>query len=147
MTAHPTSEILPTNSARQYLDGAMPQNVTDNDDDQLSHAAFLNAYLRPHGAGPVNLDAFRHLMGQYRGRADKNKISKWFTNFLNLNVDLSWYTRYRSEETDTGAILAIPSHAERLHKVSRLTFFSSFCIIEKYAPVLGNKAWGPTSLE
>ena len=89
MTAHPTSEILPTNSARQYLDGAMPQNVTDNDDDQLSHAAFLNAYLRPHGAGPVNLDAFRHLMGKYRGGADKNKISKWFTNFLNLNVDLS----------------------------------------------------------
>jgi len=32
-------------AALQNLDGDMPQYITDNTDDELSHAAFLNAYL------------------------------------------------------------------------------------------------------
>jgi hypothetical protein len=47
--------------ALQNLDGDMPQYITDNTDDELSHAAFLNAYLMSHGAEPVNLDQFRTL--------------------------------------------------------------------------------------
>jgi hypothetical protein len=31
-------------AALQSLDGDMPQYITDNTDDELSHAAFLNAY-------------------------------------------------------------------------------------------------------
>src|SRR5260370_6614671 len=48
-------------AALQNLDGDMPQYITDNTDDELSHAAFLNAYLMSRGAEPVNLDEFRVL--------------------------------------------------------------------------------------
>ena len=95
--------------ALQNLDGDMPQYITDNNDDELSHAAFLNAYLQTHGAEPVDLDAFRTLPGSIATGVDTTKIGKRLTNLLNLNVDLSWYTRYRSEENpDLGAIFKGP---------------------------------------
>src|SRR5246127_451924 len=95
--------------ALQNLDGDMPQYITDNNDDELSHAAFLNAYLQTHGAEPVDLDAFRTLPGSTATGVDTTKIGKRLTNLLNLNVDLSWYTRYRSEENpDLGAIFKGP---------------------------------------
>jgi hypothetical protein len=99
----------PYKLALQNLDGDMPQYITDNTDDELSHAAFLNAYLSSHGAEPVDLDRFRHLRGSTATGVDTEKIGKRLTNLLNLNVDLSWYTRYRSEENpDLGAILKGP---------------------------------------
>src|SRR6201981_3569774 len=95
--------------ALQNLDSDMPQYITDNNDDELSHAAFLNAYLQTHGAEPVDLDAFRTLPGSTATGVDTTKIGKRLTNLLNLNVDLSWYTRYRSEENpDLGAIFKGP---------------------------------------
>ena len=48
-------------AALENLDGDMPQYISDNTDDERSHAAFLNAYLRSIGAAPVNLDPFRTL--------------------------------------------------------------------------------------
>ena len=99
----------PYKLALQNLDSDMPQYITDNNDDELSHAAFLNAYLSSHGAEAVNLDRFRHLPGSTATGVDKQKIGKRLTNLLNLNVDLSWYTRYRSEENpDLGAIFRGP---------------------------------------
>jgi hypothetical protein len=47
--------------ALQNLDSDMPQYIRDNTDDELSHAAFLNAYLLSKGEQPVNLDKFRTL--------------------------------------------------------------------------------------
>jgi hypothetical protein len=35
--------------ALENLDGDMPQYISDNTDDERSHAAFLNAYLRSQG--------------------------------------------------------------------------------------------------
>jgi hypothetical protein len=95
--------------ALQNLDGDMPQYIVDNTDDELSHAAFLNGYLSTHGAEPVNLDPFRTLKGSTATGVDTTKIGKRLTNLLSLNVDLSWYTRYRSEENpDLGAIFKGP---------------------------------------
>jgi hypothetical protein len=82
--------------ALENLDSDMPQYITDNNDDELSHAAFLNAYLQAHGAQPVNLDQFRTLPGSQATGADKTQLR--LTNLMKLNVDASWYTRYRSEE-------------------------------------------------
>ena len=82
-------------AALQNLDGDMPQYITDNTDDELSHAAFLNAYLKSKGGQPVNLDAFRTLPSSHATGA--KQIGR-LTNLLNLDVDLSWYTRYRSKE-------------------------------------------------
>jgi hypothetical protein len=87
--------------ALQNLDGDMPQYIRDNTDDELSHAAFINAYLISKGEEPVDLDAFRTLQGsQATGAKDLGRI----TNLLDLSVDLSWYTRYRSgQNPDLGA--------------------------------------------
>ena len=93
--------------ALQNLDSDMPQYISDNTDDELSHAAFLNAYLMSHGAEPINLDAFRTLPGSRATGVDTTKNNKRLTNLLKLNVDTSWYTRYRSEENpDFGATFA-----------------------------------------
>src|SRR5260370_15937114 len=92
-------------AALQNLDGDMPQYITDNTDDELSHAAFLNAYLKSHGAEPVDLTAFQKLPGSTATGVDKKKIGTRLTTLLQLNVDLSWYTRYRSEgHRDSGAM-------------------------------------------
>src|SRR5260370_7816592 len=48
-------------AALQNLDGDMPQYITDNTDDEVSHAAFLNAYLKSRGADPLALAPFRTL--------------------------------------------------------------------------------------
>jgi hypothetical protein len=82
-------------AALSNLDGDMPQYITDNTDDELSHAAFLNAYLISKGEEPADLDAFRNLpSSQATGAKNIGRL----TNLLKLNVDLSWYTRYRSAQ-------------------------------------------------
>ena len=93
-------------AALSNLDGDMPQYIADNTDDELSHAAFLNAYLISKGEEPVDLDAFRTLPGSV---ATGSKQIGRLTNLLNLNVDLSWYTRYRSgKNPDLGARFSGP---------------------------------------
>src|ERR1700724_3096347 len=93
-------------AALSNLDGDMAQYNADNTDDELSHAAFLNAYLISKGEEPVDLDAFRTLpSSQASGAKNIGRL----TNLLKLNVDLSWYTRYRSAKNpDFGAKLTGP---------------------------------------
>jgi hypothetical protein len=88
-------------AALSNLDGDMPQYIADNTDDEISHAAFLNAYLASKGAKQVGLDAFRTLpSSQATGAQNIGRL----TNLLSLNVDTSWYTRYRSTDNpDFGA--------------------------------------------
>jgi len=88
-------------AALSNLDGDMPQYIADNTDDEISHAAFLNAYLISKGVEPVDLDVFRTLpSSQATGAKDIGRL----TNLMKLNVDLSWYTRYRSgQNPDLGA--------------------------------------------
>jgi hypothetical protein len=56
-----TGRSAPYIAALQQLDGDMSQYIHDNTDDEITHAAFINAYLMSVGANPVNLDAFRTL--------------------------------------------------------------------------------------
>jgi Ferritin-like domain len=92
--------------ALQNLDGDMPQYITDNTDDELSHAAFLTAFLQSRGVEPVNLEPFRTLPSS---QATGARQIKRITNLMNLNVDLSWYTRYRSgKNPDLGAAFKGP---------------------------------------
>ena len=81
-------------AALEVLDGDMPQYIHDNTDDEISHFTFLNAYLVSKGAEPVNLDRFRTLKGSQATGARKNK--RRLTNLMQLTVDTSWWTRYRS---------------------------------------------------
>jgi hypothetical protein len=88
-------------AALENLDGDMPQYISDNTDDEASHADFLNAYLRSKGEEPVNLDEFRTLPSS---KATGARQVGRLTNLQKLNVDTSWYTRYRSTKNpDFGA--------------------------------------------
>ncbi len=91
------------------LDADMSQYITDNTDDEMSHAAFLNGYLVSKGEEPVNLDKFRTLPSSKATGAQQ--IGR-LTNLMQLTVDTSWWTRYRSKKNpDFGATFpqAIPS--------------------------------------
>jgi len=75
------------------IDRNFPQYVHDNTDDEISHAAFINAYLVSRGAEPVNLEPFRTLEGsKATGASGKPRL----TNLMQLTIDSSWWTRYRS---------------------------------------------------
>jgi hypothetical protein len=88
-------------AALQNLDGEMPQYISDNTDDEISHAAFLTAYLQSKGVTPVDLSPFVTLQGS---AANGSKRTGRITNLLSLNVDTSWYFRYRSTQNpDLGA--------------------------------------------
>jgi hypothetical protein len=96
-------------SALEQLDGDMPQYISDNTDDEISHVAFLTAYLKSKGQRPLNLDKFRNLPSSAAPGAQK--IGR-LTNLMQLSVDTSWWTRYRSTENpDLGAKFpqAVPS--------------------------------------
>src|SRR6266516_6400273 len=75
------------------LDGDMSQYIHDNTEDEFSHMNFLNAYLASKGAKPVNLDKFRTLPSSKATGA--RQIGR-LTNLMQLTVDTSWWTRYRS---------------------------------------------------
>ena len=87
--------------ALENIDDDIPRYIEDNTQDEMSHGAFLNAYLIAKGAPPVSLEAFRTLpSSQATGAQQKGRL----TNLMNLNVDTSWYTRYRSSTNpDLGA--------------------------------------------
>ena len=92
--------------ALENLDGDMPQYITDNTDDELSHSAFLSAFLKSRGEVPVDLTPFRTLPSS---QATGARQIKRITNLMHLNVDLSWYTRYRSgDNPDLGAAFKGP---------------------------------------
>src|SRR5205807_1265625 len=81
-------------AALKVLDGDMDQYIHDNTEDEISHFTFLNAYLVSQGADPVNLDTFRTLHGSQATGAQKDK--RRLTNLMQLTVDTSYWTRYRS---------------------------------------------------
>src|SRR6201997_242898 len=84
-------------AALSMLDSDMAQYVHDNTDDEFTHQNFLNAYLVSKGADPVNLEPFRTLMGSTAtGSSGKLRL----TNLMELTLDTSWWTRYRSDSNN-----------------------------------------------
>lgn len=98
------------------LDEDMNQYIHDNTEDELSHEVFINAYLVSKGADPVNLDKFRTLPSSKASGAQQ--IGR-LTNLMQLTVDTTWFTRYRSrtQNPDFGDVLpqAIPTLAVGQH--------------------------------
>src|SRR3954463_8263677 len=102
--------------ALSVLDDDMRQYIHDNADDEQSHASFINAYLKAHGADPINLDKFRTVRGSKATGA--RRIGR-LTNLMELTIDTSWWTRYRSDSKnpDLGDTLpqAVPDLAVGKH--------------------------------
>ncbi len=80
-------------AALAVLDEDMDQYIHDNTEDELTHEVFINAYLKSKGATTVNLDQFRTLpSSQATGAQQIGRL----TNLMQLSVDTTWWTRYRS---------------------------------------------------
>ena len=98
------------------LDEDMDQYIHDNTDDEFSHVAFINAYLKAHGERKVNLDKFRTLPSS---RATGAQQIGRLTNLMQLTIDTSFWTRYRddSKNPDLGDTLpqAVPDLAVGQH--------------------------------
>jgi hypothetical protein len=81
--------------ALETLDADMSQYIHDNTEDEFTHFTFINAYLMSRGGDPVNLDKFRTLPSSEATGAQQ--IGR-LTNLMELTVDTSWWTRYRSRD-------------------------------------------------
>jgi len=90
----------PYMDALETIDDDMPVYVVQNTNDEFSHGNFLNAFLAKNHQQPVNLEPFRTLPGS----PVAPKPTPRLTNLMHLNVDTSWYLRYRSTgNPDLGA--------------------------------------------
>ncbi len=104
-----------TNAVAQ-LDADMAQYIHDNTEDELTHELFINAYLVSKGAQPVDLRRFATLpSSKVTGAQQIGRL----TNLMQLTVDTTWFTRYRSRtgNPDLGDTFppAIPSLAVGQH--------------------------------
>jgi hypothetical protein len=82
----------PYMDALEAIDEEMPSYISQNTDDEFSHQSFLNAFLVKMHKQPVNLERFRTLPGSPVAPMPRPRL----TNLMHLNVDTSWYLRYRS---------------------------------------------------
>ncbi|PYU01631.1 MAG: hypothetical protein DMG34_17865 [Acidobacteria bacterium] len=99
------------------LDGDMPQYISDNTDDEISHHRFLNNYLQSKGAKTIDLTSQFAILppSQVTGVPQNGRL----TNLKQLTVDTSWWTRYRNstKNPDFGGTFenAIPDLAKGQH--------------------------------
>jgi hypothetical protein len=134
--------------ALKKLDGDMPQYIHDNTEDEFWHFTFINAYLKSRGGKPVDLEKFRVLPSSEASGAQQ--IGR-LTNLMELTVDTSWWTRYRSstENPDFGDTFppavpglakgmfpAIPRNDKDLHPKDHIQAIANtagfhFCTIEQ----------------
>jgi hypothetical protein len=100
--------------ALSNLDSDGPQYITSNTLDELSHATFLNAYLESRGAEHVNFTQFETLPGSTAtGLSGKLRL----TNLMQLNVDTSWYVRYRSATNPDRGVTSPPgAHSAKCYR-------------------------------
>ena len=89
----PNQQLNSYQAALSNLDSDGPQYITSNTIDEVSHATFLNGYLESKGADPVDFSEFETLQGSTAaGALNVGRL----TNLMHLNVDTSWFIRYRS---------------------------------------------------
>jgi hypothetical protein len=115
------------------IDPNFPQHIHDTADDEISHQSFLNAYLVANGAAAVDMEPFRTLPGSAAtGSSGKLRL----TNLMQLTVDTSWWTRYRSSTNNpdvnptmfeqaipdlhNGQFTAIPRTDDDLHPLEHI---------------------------
>ncbi len=82
----------PYGDALEVIDDDMPAYIDQNTADEFSHQSFLNAFLVKMHKQPVDLEPFRTLPSSPVAPVQSHRL----TNLMHLNVDTSWYLRYRS---------------------------------------------------
>jgi hypothetical protein len=131
------------------LDGDMPQYISDNTDDEMSHELFINAYLKSKGAKTVDLERFRTLEGSEVTEIPGIDGKKRLTNLMELSVDTSWWTRYRNDnqnpdfgDTFPNAVptLAMGSFTAIPRNDTELEFGSTKVPVNKHVQAIANTA-------
>jgi len=84
-------------AALSVLDSDMAQYLHDQTEDSMTHFQFIDAFLASKGVESVNLDQFRILPSS---TADGAQNIGRLTNLMELTVDTSWWTRYRSRDNN-----------------------------------------------
>ena len=82
----------PYREALEVIEDENPEYIEQNTNDEFSHQEFLNAFLVKMRRDPVNLEKFRTLPGSPVAPVQAPRL----TNLMHLNVDTSWYLKYRS---------------------------------------------------
>jgi hypothetical protein len=82
----------PYATALETIDDNMPPYIQQNTNDEFSHQDFLNAFLVKMRKQPVSLEKFRTLPSSPVAPNQALRL----TNLMHLNVDTSWFLRYRS---------------------------------------------------
>src|SRR6266550_1739358 len=82
----------PYTDALENIDDDMPPYIEQNTADEFSHQSFLNAFLMKMHRQPVSLEHFRTLPSSPVAPTQTPRL----TNLMHMNVDTSWYLRYRS---------------------------------------------------
>jgi len=136
-----TAPFTPMNgyqAAFMNLDPDGPQYISSNNLDEQSHAQFLNAFLVMRGQTPVNFEQFRTLpSSQATGAQQIGRL----TNLMQLSVDTSWFTRYRSSTNPDSGITyaqALPALASGVFQAIPRT--DADCASEDRAQALANTA-------
>jgi hypothetical protein len=117
----------PYSEALEVIDEDMAEYVEENTEDEQSHMTFLNALLVKLGRKPVDLERFRTLPSSPADPTQQNRL----TNLMHLNVDTSWYTRYRTDSNpdfgDQAAQVvtinnrpAIPTQAQNMYTANQI---------------------------
>jgi hypothetical protein len=107
--------------ALEAIEDEMGDYIHDNTDDEITHYQFLNAYLISRGAPRADLGAFHTLMGSTASGVNRGKIGRRLTNLTQLQIDTSWWTRYRDDshnpDLDPNHVFpqAVPSLAVNRH--------------------------------
>ncbi|MGE3290648.1 MAG: ferritin-like domain-containing protein [Geminicoccaceae bacterium] len=81
--------------ALEKIDDDLGIYSVDVTEDELSHARFINAYLKSIGEHPVDLSRFATIMPP---PVDGLRQVGRLTNLTRLSIDTSYYLRYRSAE-------------------------------------------------
>jgi hypothetical protein len=84
----------PYREALELIEDENPEYIEQNTDDEFSHQDFLNAFLVKMHRNPVSLERFRTLPSSPAAPIQRSRL----TNLMRLNVDTSWYLKYRSSD-------------------------------------------------
>jgi hypothetical protein len=82
----------PYREALEVIEDENPEYIEQNTNDEFSHQNFLNAFLVKMRKDPVDLTKFRTLPSSPVAPVQAPRL----TNLMHLNVDTSWYLKYRS---------------------------------------------------
>ena len=140
-----TGGSAPYIAGLEFLDPDMPQYIHDNTEDEITHAAFLGAYLESKGAEPADLHQFRNLPSSTATGAQQ--IGR-LTNLMQLTVDTSWWDPVPEprQQSRSRSLVRVPSSRSESEQRAISRDSPDRCRLGPRRPHPGNRQHGGFSL-